>query len=416
MEFAEAGIVGPRRTSAVSTPLPPQERLISSIVVELNVLGTPRVFRIRNGKSRPASLQPKRAVLLAYLALAHTGRPCPRGTIVALFWPELAETRARGALRKALHDIRAELGAEVVKSTGDHLELNTTVVRCDALEFREHIHAGRDLAAVSLYTSDMLDGFCAREAELERIVSEQRRGLREMAYLAAIRLATADANSGNLEPALFWARRAEELSEDREEATRLVMSVLHQSGNRAAALARYAQLTNYLSAEYAVGPSPETAEVAAGLRSVRPRSVGEAPPDFFRDLVETAAELIYTTDAAGYFTYVNDAAVRVLGYAQDEIVGRVFIDFVRPDHRAPLVEFYLRQVHDQTPVTYREFVALRKDGSEIWIAQNAVLVTHGAKVVGMRVIARDVTARKLRERVERRLTPPFGSVFPPFRS
>lgn len=384
--------------------------------LELNVLGAPRLFRIQDGESQAIGLQPKRAVLLAFLALAYQDRPCPRPTILALFWPELAETRARGALRKALFDIRAALGADVVLAAGDTVQLNMSIVHCDAVEFLEHIGCGRDFEAVSLYTNHLLDGFYAREAPLERLISERRCFLRETAYLAAIRLATADASSGNLDPALFWARRAEELSEDREEAARLVMTILHQSGNRAAALAHYAQLTRFLSAEYAVGPSTETATVAARLRSPKAHRADETTPDFFRDLVESAADIIYTTDASGYFTYVNDAAVRTLGYAKDEVVGRLFIDFVRPDHRAPLVEFYLRQIHDGMAVTYREFIALRKGGSEIWLAQNAVLVRQDGKITGMRVIARDVTARKVRERVERRIAPAFDNPLAPFRS
>src|SRR3972149_3488826 len=34
----------------------------------------------------------------------------------------------------------------------------------------------------------------------------------------------------------------------------------------------------------------------------------------YRRIVETANDIIYRTDARGYFTYANHAAVRVIGY------------------------------------------------------------------------------------------------------
>lgn len=375
------------------------------------------MLRVSARESTRIPIQPKRAALLAYLGLGSDGEPCPRASVLGLFWPDRSEARARADLRKAIHELRAMLGAETVRSLGDYLQLDVAVVRCDALEFRDHVRAGRDLAAVSLYTNDLLQGYFAREPELERWIDCKRRALRDSAYLAALRLAKADADSGNWEPALFWARRAEELSSDREEATRFVMTLLHQSGNRAAALARYAQLVSFLSAEYAVGPSKETVTIANHIRTEPSTPVTDAPGgDFYKELVESAAEIIFTTDVQGYFTYVNAAGPRLLGYSPEEIVGRVFTDFIRVDQRAQMMEFYLRQLHERTPVTYKEFPVIRKDGTEVWLAQSVVMVLQDGVPAGMRAISRDITARKLRERAERRLTPPFGTAVPALRS
>ena len=53
----------------------------------------------------------------------------------------------------------------------------------------------------------------------------------------------------------------------------------------------------------------------------------------YRRIVETANDIIYRTDARGYFTYANHAAVRVIGYPIKEIIGKNYLDLIRPDYR-----------------------------------------------------------------------------------
>jgi excisionase family DNA binding protein len=47
----------------------------------------------------------------------------------------------------------------------------------------------------------------------------------------------------------------------------------------------------------------------------------------YRDLVETSHDLIWTTDAQGRFTFLNNAAHDILGVPARELVGRCFFDF-----------------------------------------------------------------------------------------
>ena len=54
--------------------------------------------------------QPKRLALLVYLAMAEPRGFHRRDSLLALFWPELPEKRARNALNKTLHFLRSHLG------------------------------------------------------------------------------------------------------------------------------------------------------------------------------------------------------------------------------------------------------------------------------------------------------------------
>lgn len=375
-------------------------------IISLKTLGPVQLLRIGDGRSERLSIQPKRAALLAYLAISCTDSPCARETLLPLFWPEVSEARARGALRKAIHELRATLGEDVITSaTGDQLNVSFDNFECDAVEFLKHMVAGAPLAAVGIYTGDFFAGYAPTEGALERWVSRQRGLFRARAYGATVLLATEEKSKGSWEPALFWARRAESLTDDPEEAARLVMTILERSGNRAAALSRYASLTAELSKEFEIGPSPETQDLAARVRTpIRPMPAITDEQiqgsDFFRNIVDNAFDVIYCIDTKGFFTYGNIAGARLLGLKREEVVGRLYLDFVKPEHRMDMMEFYLRQVQQQIAVTYYEFPVLRRDGKNAWLGQVVQFIEENGKPLGLRAIARDITARKIREQIE----------------
>jgi PAS domain S-box-containing protein len=373
--------------------------------VEVKVLGGLHAFRIDSTRSHRVTLQPKRAALLAYLALSKGGGPCSRGSILALFWPELSSHRAGTALRKAIHELRSVLGAQIVQSAGQqYLRLCANSVRCDALEFKEHVKRGAFVAAASSYSGDFLEGYFPQEEGLENWVSEQRHSLREAAYAVTIAVAQTDAKTGSWEAALYWARKAEELSEDQEEAARLIISILHQSGNRSAAISKYNRLSAKLASELEALPSVETQAIAritnAPTRGSRPIA---STVDFFRDIVETADDMIFCADEEGFVTYINEGGARLLGLRREAILGRSYLEFVRSDHRGSVMELHLRQVQQQTPSVYCEYPVHRIDSTVVWIGQNGQIIRTAAGVGGIRVIARDITARKLREQVAEKL-------------
>jgi len=117
----------------------------------------------------------------------------------------------------------------------------------------------------------------------------------------------------------------------------------------------------------------------------------------YRLLVEQARDIIYRTDRQGRFTFVNPTATRIMGYSEQELLGRRFIEFIRPDAREAAERFYGRQFMRKTPTTYYEFPAVAKDGREIWFGQNVqVLLEHG-RATGFHAVTRDITDRKQTE-------------------
>jgi PAS domain S-box-containing protein len=117
----------------------------------------------------------------------------------------------------------------------------------------------------------------------------------------------------------------------------------------------------------------------------------------FRQMVEAAGDVIYTTDARGYFTYVNPRVETLLGYRPEQIIGKHFTDLVIPRHEADVKAFYAQQRQRRAPETSLEFPVLSATGEEIWVEQIVVLLEEGDAITGFQATVRDITRRKQAE-------------------
>ncbi len=115
----------------------------------------------------------------------------------------------------------------------------------------------------------------------------------------------------------------------------------------------------------------------------------------FRELVEAADDVIFRTDVEGRFTYANPAAEEALGVGKGELLGRGFLDVVRPDYRDEARRFYADQREQGIPNTYCEFPMVTRAGEDIWVGQRVQLVSEGGRFAGLQAVARNITERKL---------------------
>ena len=221
--------------------------------------------------SGPA-VQRHRLALLALLALARP-RAVSRDKLVAWLWPERETEPARRLLNQAVHTLRQALGAEAILSAGDDLQLDTSVVPCDAVAFEDAVAAREPGRAVTLYTGPFLDGFFLDEAEeFERWVDRERDRL-AAAYAKALEgLAEAAEQAGDSGAAVErWRTRAAHDPYDSGVALRL-MQALERAGNRAGALHHATLHQQRLPREeLEIEPAPEIQALVERLRR-------EAPP------------------------------------------------------------------------------------------------------------------------------------------
>ena len=120
--------------------------------------------------------------------------------------------------------------------------------------------------------------------------------------------------------------------------------------------------------------------------------------DRYGHLFSSAADVIFEADAEGYFRFVNPQTLKLFEFEQDEVIGRRFTEFIRADVRPQILQHYYRQTTEGRLNSYIEFPAVTKSGREVWLGQNAWIITDtSGKLVGMQAVARDITERRKAE-------------------
>lgn len=111
----------------------------------------------------------------------------------------------------------------------------------------------------------------------------------------------------------------------------------------------------------------------------------------FRNFFELSADLVCIADISGRFRVVNSAFSSVLGYSEEELVSRPYLDFVHPDDRERTMQVIAdRLTHGET-VMQVENRYVCKNGEIVWLEWTAQpSVEEGVTFA----IARDITERK----------------------
>ena len=111
----------------------------------------------------------------------------------------------------------------------------------------------------------------------------------------------------------------------------------------------------------------------------------------YRDLVETSHDLIWTTDALGRFTYLNNACIELFGLRPKDMLGACFFDFEpRPQHVSN--RRFLSALRKNGEVKNYLTHLISRDGTDRWVGINA-RVSHDeqGRIFGLRGTARNVT-------------------------
>jgi PAS domain S-box-containing protein len=119
----------------------------------------------------------------------------------------------------------------------------------------------------------------------------------------------------------------------------------------------------------------------------------EARERRFRDIADAAGEFLWEVDASGRFTYVNQICHTLLGYAEQEVVGKMhFYDFHpeqgREEFRRSAMEVFARR--GTFVGFYNQIVG--KDGKLHELLTNGVpIIAENGELLGYRGSDRDIT-------------------------
>jgi PAS domain S-box-containing protein len=112
-----------------------------------------------------------------------------------------------------------------------------------------------------------------------------------------------------------------------------------------------------------------------------------------------STDLIAVADFDGHFTRVNPAAEQILGYTEEELLTRPYVELVHPDDREKTALEAAAIGHGKTTLSF-ENRYVRKDGSERVLEWTSTPVVEDRLMYAM---ARDVTERRRAEAEAERL-------------
>jgi PAS domain S-box-containing protein len=129
----------------------------------------------------------------------------------------------------------------------------------------------------------------------------------------------------------------------------------------------------------------------------RARQALEASERRFRSLIDNAWDGISLLAPDGAIRYTSPAQRRLLGYADEEVLGRSVFDFLHPDDQAPartLLAEVLQRPGGRATAPYR---LRHRDGSWHWVESTAVNLLHEPSVQAVVVNYHDIGERKRAE-------------------
>lgn len=114
-------------------------------------------------------------------------------------------------------------------------------------------------------------------------------------------------------------------------------------------------------------------------------------------IVEGSEDSIISLDFEGRITSWNAAAERLYGYSAAEALGRSAATLTLPERLSELLA-NLDRIRQRQTVETVDALRIHKDGHEIWLSvSNSPVRNRRGDVIGLSMIARDVTARRAAE-------------------
>jgi PAS domain S-box-containing protein len=154
--------------------------------------------------------------------------------------------------------------------------------------------------------------------------------------------------------------------------------------------------------------------VIMALRDMTQRQRAEealqASSERYRQIVQTAAEGIWMTNADDRTTFVNPTLARMLDYEVEQMMGRAMTDFMDDAGRAQLKQHLQRRLAGaagQGDVCFR-----RRDGSSLWcLVSTTVMHADAGHYAGTLAMLTDITARRQAEEALHQSSQRLASIF-----
>jgi len=218
----------------------------------------------------------RRFALLSVLAAAREqGRS--RDHLLAMFWPESTERRARHSLDQLLYAVRSSVAEDVFAGVNP-VRLNPALVSTDVDVFMTAVESGDAARAVTEYRGPFLEGFHLDDSlEFDQWLEAERATLASQYSTALERLARLAETAEDDEAALRWWRKLTEVDPLGSRYAAGLIRALMRIGDHATALQVAKRHEGLLIRELGMSAGPEIATLVADLREGSYRQPTPAP-------------------------------------------------------------------------------------------------------------------------------------------
>lgn len=123
----------------------------------------------------------------------------------------------------------------------------------------------------------------------------------------------------------------------------------------------------------------------------------------YRDLFESANDIVFTMDMQGILTSINRTGEQLLGYTREELLGKSFLQLAAPENHDAALRRLAAKSAGGDSMLY-ESVVIAKDGRRIPIEVSTKSLHRDGNPTEVLAVARDITERKRAEEQLRRET------------
>lgn len=130
----------------------------------------------------------------------------------------------------------------------------------------------------------------------------------------------------------------------------------------------------------------------------------------YRELIQTASDIICETNGRGKINFVNQSIKRLLGYSENEIVNFQFETVIHPDYLSLTKEHYNSKILQCIGSDYYELPVQSKSGEMCWVGISASFFYRQKKLTKITVVARDITRQHIAEEEVKRSRSEYASL------
>ncbi len=115
---------------------------------------------------------------------------------------------------------------------------------------------------------------------------------------------------------------------------------------------------------------------------------------YFRSIIEDSQDIITVLNNDGTIQYESPAIEQVLGYKQQELIGKNVFEFIHPDERQRVIEIFIEGIKEAGHTEVMELRFKHKDDSWRFLEAKAKNLLDKDEVTGIAISSRDISERK----------------------